>query len=250
MEDLWKQLPELARKETLPEIPKRIFWKSRLLGNQHLLEYIGAYYQEESEGRVPFYLPYIYIKEIFRYLCRCQGISKRQADMVLIDGGDARIDYFLCNFLKELNYVTIISERKGYFESLQERAFQELGLLMDLWQPWEEKNLQGNLVWDFTSNLQKADCYPEKAVCFAPHKKAWKLKELAKNCPEVTIAFPARVEIGALKVSPALAESLLVPSEFPFRETRCQELKKWCSHRHWMLRLECCERTCESLEKP
>lgn len=249
MEEWMKKLPDIARKETLPEIPKRIVWKSRFFGKNQLLEYIGAYYQEESERRVPFYLPYLYRKEIFRYLCRTAGLQKKQVNLVLIDGGDARIDCFLSEFLEDLNYLTIITERTAYFESLQERAFQEMGLLIDLWKPWEEKNLKGNMVWDFTSNLQKSDCYPENSVCFAPHKKMWKWKELAETSSEVTIVFLKEIEIGVLKVSPSLAESLLVPPDFPFRETRCNELKKWCHYRRWMIRLS--QVKCpQSLEKP
>lgn len=238
MEEWLKRLPELARKETLPEIPRGLRWRLRIFGKDHTIEYIAAYYQEESADRVPFYLPYIYMKEIFRYLCQCGGLRKKQVDLVLIDGGDSRIDYFLYEFLEELNYLTIITERKAYFESLQERAFQELGLLIDLWRPWEEKYLKGNLVWDFSEQLQQKDCYPESAVCFAPHKKRWKQRELLKDSKNIQMVFLKNIEAGNLILAPALAESLLIPPGFPFRETRCQDLRKWCSYRHWSIRMD------------
>lgn len=239
MEEWLKSLPKLARKETLPEIPRQLRWKSKFFGNDLIKKYIAVYYQEESAGRIPFYLPYIYMKEIFRYLCYCGGFRKKQINLVLIDGEDARIDYFLYEFLEELNYLTIITERKAYFESLQERAFQELGLLIDLIRPWEEKNLNGNLVWDFSEQFQQKDCYPEGAVCFTPHKKLWKQKELLKESPNIRLVSVKNIEAGNLILAPELAESLLIPSGFPFRETRCKDLRKWCSYKHWSIHLDC-----------
>ena len=238
MDEFLKMLPKLARAETMPEIPGKIRWRARLFGKSRIWEYIGNYYEEESARRVPFYLPYIYLKESYRYLCKVAGISKKQVSMVLIDGGDSRTDYFLYEFLEEFNFLTIITDRKAYFEGLQERAFQELGLLIDLALPWEEKNLQGNLVWDFTDSLQKADCYPKDAVCFVPHKKEWKITELIRDCPTVTAVAVKDVEIDGLVLRPSLAECFLVPAGFPFRKSRCDELKQWCRQDRWTLKMK------------
>ena len=231
MDDLIKKLPELVRPETIPEISKKIFWKSKIFGKKLVWDYIAAYYVEESESRVPFYLPYVYMKECYRYLCKVAGVSRKQVSMVLIDGGDSRTDYFLYEFLETLNYLTIITERPAYFEGLQERAFQELGLLIDLFLPWETKNIHGNLVWDFTEQLQNMDCYPSGSVGFIPHKKDCK----PLNIISVTIDG---AEVQGMHYSPQLAETFLVPRDFPFRESRCEELKKWCRQRSWTLKMK------------
>ena len=236
MDELTKRLPELIREETLPHIPKKIRWKAKIFGKTQILEYMRNYYEEESVKRVPFYLPYIYMKEIFRYLCRYGRFRKREVSMVLIDGGDARTDYFLFEFLEELNFLTIVTERREYFTGLQERAFQELGLIIELVLPWETKTLCGNLVWDFTEQLQRADCYPEHCICFVPHKKKWKIQELTRECPTVTAVSVKAIECKGMSLTPALAESFLVPANFPFRESRCEELKGWCHQKQWMFK--------------
>lgn len=237
MNEFIKQLPGLVRPETIPEIPARVRWKSVIFGKRKIWEYIGAYYEEESEGRVPFYLPYIFLKECYRYLCKTAGITKKQVRMVLIDGGDARIDYVLYEFLEELNYLTIITERPAYFESLQERAFQKLGLLIDLVLPWEEKQVQGNLLWDFTDHLQKMHCYPEEAVCFVPHKKEWENTKFLKEYQNRIVVSVGGVEIENRVYRPSLAECFLVPEHFPFRQSRCEELKQWCLKKRWNLKM-------------
>lgn len=237
MDELLKKLPELVRAETMPEIPKKIRWKAKFFGKGQLVEYIGNYYEEESARRVPFYLPYIYMKETFRYLCRYARIPRKQVSMVLIDDGDSRTDYFLYEFLEELNYLTIVTDRREYFESLQERAFQELGLLIDLVLPWEEKNLRGNLVWDFSDKLQKSDCYPEECICFVPHKKEWKIKALLSDCPTMTAVSIKNVEIGQFHILPGMAESFLVPADFPFRKSRCEDLRQWCRQQRWQVKM-------------
>lgn len=165
--------------------------------------------------------------------------------MVLIDGDDGRTDYFLYEFLEELNYLTIVTDRRSYFEGLQERAFGELGLLIDLALPWEEKNLRGNLVWDFSEQLQKPDCYPPGSICFMPHKKEWKIRELLGSCPGIAGVWITKVMIGETCISPSLAESLLVPENFPFRQSRCEDLGQWCRAQKWQIRM-----TAQRGEKP
>lgn len=231
------ELLKSARPETKPELPKKLYWKAKFFGKQTISEYLWNYYERESERRVPFYLPYIYMKECFDYLRRYAKIPKKQISMVLIDDDDARTDYFLTNFLGELNYLTIVTDRIKYFEGLQERAFQELGLLIDLVHSWEDKNLQGNLVWDFSEKLQKEDCYPKGSICFVPHKKEWKIEELRRVCPEIDVVTFKAVETTFGIIRPAMAECLLVPSDFPFRETRCQDLKIWCRKKKWLVKM-------------
>ncbi len=226
-----------ARPETRPDIPRKVRWRAKLFGSRYLSEYLWNYYEKESEIRTPFYLPYIYMKENFFYLRRYAQIPKKQISMVLIDGDDSRIDYFLYEFLEELNYLTIVTERRKYFEGFQERAFQELGLLIDLLSPWEEKNIRGNLVWDFTEQFQKADCYPENSICFMPHKKEWKIREFLKEQPVAAAISLKEVQIGAKFISPALAESLLVPPNFPFRKSRCEDLRDWCQNQKWVFKM-------------
>lgn len=237
MDDFQKKLPMLAREETRPEIPAKVRFYARFFGKQQRLEYLSNYYAEQAVKRTPFYLPCIYMKEEFQYLCRYKGIPKRQVSAVLIDAGDARSDYFLYAFLETLNYLTIITERREYFAGLAERAFQELGLLVDLVCLWEKKELCGNLVWDFSRKLQGADCYPEESICFAPCKSRREIAELLESCPTVTAAGAPSIIIGPYELSASMAEGLLVPDQFPFRKSRCEELRKWCIESGWHIKM-------------
>lgn len=238
MEQLKPEIIKLARPETMPEIPRKLRWKAKFFGKHKISEYIRDYYERESQMRVPFYLPYIFLKENFDYLRRYGKIPKQQISMVLIDGNDERIDYFLYEFLEELNFLTIVTDRKEYFESLQERAFQELGLLIELTWPWEAKNLRGNMVWDFTESLQSEDCYPKESICFMPHKKEWKIRELLKSCETITVVSLKNVKIQDTGILPALGETLLVPKNFPFRKSRCEDLREWCKMQKWTVKLK------------
>ena len=238
MENPCEKLLPYARKETLPKIPMNIRRKAKFFGKRMISDYIGNYYKRESEGRIPFYLPYIYLQENFSYLRRYAGIPQSSILLVLIDGGDGRTDYFLETFLGKLNFLTIVTERKKYFESLQERAFQELGLIIELVQPWESANISGNMVWDFTKNIQCSGCYPKGSICFAPHKKEWKLKELLKTCEDLTVVSIKYVKIKDVCLSPSLGESLLVPANFPFRKSRLEELQSWCRQQKWCIKMK------------
>ena len=237
MEELKRKLPDLIRSETKPEISRKLRWKARFRGEIVLWESLWKYYEEESRKRNPYYLPYIFMKENFEYLRHYGKIPKRQISMVLIDDDDSRTDYFLYTFLEELNYLTIITGRREYFVGLQERAFQELGLLIELVLPWEEKCLQGNLVWDFTEHMQREDCYPEGSVCFLPHKKEWKIRELVNTVPGICAIGLKQVEAEEICLAPEMAECFLVPPNFPFRKGRCEDLRQWCKKKNWKVKL-------------
>ena len=226
-----------ARVETIPEIPKKIRWRARIFGKSQIEQFYERYYQRESERRIPFYLPYLQMRTHFDYLRRYGKIPKNQICMVLIDGGDERTDYFLYEFLEELNFLTIVTERKEYFTCLQERVFEQLGLLLELVRPWEAKNLQGNLVWDFTSVLQPAECYPKNSICFMPHKKEWKIKEQLLSGQEIVAVFIKDVEVNGVKIHPSMAEAMLIPGRFPFRKSRCEELARWSGRERWSVKL-------------
>lgn len=249
MEELQKMLPKLARDETKPEIPWKIRVKSKIFGKRMKAEYLWNYYQEESESRIPFYLPYIYMKEILDIMRRYGQIPRKQLRLVLIDGGDQRIDYFLYEFLEKVNFLTIVTSRKEYFESLQERAFQELGLLVELVLPWEEKQLSGNLLWDFSESLQSYDCYPKDCICFLPHKKPWKIREIMENGENLRILTFAGVQKGNLTLPANLAECLWIPRNLPFRKSRCMELEKWCKAAQWEAKISV-GKCAGALEKP
>lgn len=227
-----------ARIETVPEVPKKIRWKARIFGKNQIEQFYERYYQRESERRIPFYLPYLNMRTHFDYLRRYGRIPKSQISMVLVDDGDERTDYFLYEFMGELNFLTIITERQEYFMSLQERVFGQLGLLLELVRPWEAKNLQGNLVWDFTSTLQPEECYPKNSICFMPHKKEWKINEQLSYSQEITAVFLKEIEINGIKISPSMAEAMLVPRRFPFRKSRCEELAEWAKKQRWNVKLK------------
>lgn len=245
MDSFVSNITELARPETLPKIPAKIRWKAGFFGKKIIKTYCKEYYERESGKRIPFYLPYLFMEEHFDYLRRYGKIPRHQIHMVLIDDMDERTDYFLREFLQGLNYLTIVTDRKEYYEGLQERAFQELGLLIDLVRPWEEKNLSGNMVWDFTDRLQRGDCYPSGSICFMPHKKEWKLREQLVECDNITLVSVKNVEIRECCILPALAETMLVPKNLTFRKSRCEELRRWCKTEKWKVKLKA-----RTLEKP
>lgn len=238
MEYIEKEVLKYARPETKPIIPRKIRWKAKAFGNVHCMNYLWDYYKRESEDRVPFYLPSVFLKECMEYLCRYGKIPRREMDVILIDGGDFRIDEFLKEYLEDFHYVTIVTDRKEYFTGLQERAFSESGILIDLVHSWEEKRLQGNLVWDFSEKLQRQDCYPEGSICFLPCKKEWKQKEVLRAGHNLTVVSIKEVEAKGIKMLPSLAESLIVPKGISFRPSRCKKLREWCKIQKWTLRLK------------
>ena len=113
--------------------------------------------------------------------------------------------------------------------------------MVDFVHSWEEKQLTGNLVWDFSEMIQKSDCYPEGSVCFLPYKMEWKQNEIQSSVPNITIVKIQCVKANGMELSPGLAESMLVPSDITFRASRCEMLRKWCEKQKWRIKLKVCK---------
>ena len=60
---------------------------------------------------------------------------------------------------------------------------------------------------------------------------------LRSVCSKITVVTLAAVETPEGSICPAMAERLLVPAGFPFRETRCRDLKMWCGKKKWMVKM-------------
>ena len=100
-------------------------------------------------------------------------------------------------------------------------------------------------MWDFTDTIQKNDCYPKGSICFLPHKKEWKVKDLLESVPNITTVSLKCIEAAGACITPTLAESLLIPWGMRFRKSRCEEVKRWCKMKNLKLKLKA-----ETLEKP
>lgn len=235
MKEYQKEILKMAEKDTLPKLPKK-FWKfQRWFSQEYFWEYLWNYYMEESKGRRPFYLPYLYLREEQDFLRRTGQMALEEIHLVIIDSEDERCGYLLQELLWKLNYLTILTNRKKYFEGLKNRAFQEMGLIIELYYPWQEKHVYGNLIWDLTDKLQPKDCYPSGSICFMPHKSQVQKEILGEQCPDTRFFLMPDILWRDQKLTANFAEALSVPCYFPFRESRCEDLKIKSRNCHWKL---------------
>ena len=63
-------------------------------------------------------------------------------------------------------------------------------------------------------------------------------KDLIEGRPIFGDTNRKNVEIQRQNIFPALAETMLVPKRFPFRQSRCEELRKWCKMSNWKVKLK------------
>lgn len=94
--------------------------------NDRLKQYI-----QKEKSFYPFFL--LYIEEALQIILRKERMAKKDAHMIIVDNPREEYTVFLLELLdNEVNYLTIVTDRPGYFQEYQTYAYEEMGLLVQV----------------------------------------------------------------------------------------------------------------------
>lgn len=89
---------------------------------------------------------YLFFQQGMELFMKKYGISKREAKVVIIDSGDKKIEMILEPILQYANYLTIMTERKDYFEKAVNIIYEEIGLMIDVVSSKDKGKITGNFI--------------------------------------------------------------------------------------------------------
>jgi hypothetical protein len=134
--------------------------------NERLKKYIPEEYIQE-EG-VLFVL---YLEEALTWSMRQHGISKKDAHIVILDNGkEGQLPFILEQLGEEMNHLTIVTDRSGYFIDYVDYMYGESGLIVTLAERPLMGPVDGNIIIDLEQKVtEEYKYYPEGCVvlqCF------------------------------------------------------------------------------------
>lgn len=88
------------------------------------------------------------LKELMEEIRITKHIARRNMSIVLIDGNTPLSDLVIAGIYDELNYFTIVTERKEHFEEKMEEIFEETGLATVILEFPVNSVLEGNVILD------------------------------------------------------------------------------------------------------
>lgn len=118
-----------------------------------------------SEMAPTWIIRYIMFRNIYEETIRLSNIKRQDVRLVIIDEESRKIEYIVESVMEELNYLTILTHRPERFQLLQQKVYEETGLVIDVVDKESMVSLQGNLVVDlchegvFTYSCFSPDTY-------------------------------------------------------------------------------------------
>lgn len=88
------------------------------------------------------------LKEMLEEIRVTKHIARKNMNIVLIDGNTALSDFVIADIYDELNYFTIVTERREYFEAKTEEIFEETGLAAVILDYPVTSVIAGNIILD------------------------------------------------------------------------------------------------------
>lgn len=89
---------------------------------------------------------YLFFQQGMELFMKKHGISKKDVKVVIIDSDDKKIAMILETVLQYANYLTIVTERKEYFEKAVDIIYEETGLMVDVVSSEEKGKIAGTFI--------------------------------------------------------------------------------------------------------
>jgi hypothetical protein len=83
------------------------------------------------------------------------NISYKHLKLVIIDSEDYKMEYLLELFVKDLNFLTIVTNRVEYFEEIQQMIYDTTGLVIDVVSNPVKDPIDGDIIIDASQKINK-----------------------------------------------------------------------------------------------
>ncbi|BCN29749.1 S41 family peptidase [Anaeromicropila herbilytica] len=124
-------------------------------------KYVDTSIESEDDKKV---LMYMVLDQLMKKILKEHNIEYKSLRLVIIDSEDYRMEYLLELFLKDLNYLTIITNRVEYFEEIQQKIYDTTGLVIDVTSNPVKEPIGGNVIIDANKKLNKNYNYFDKSA--------------------------------------------------------------------------------------
>lgn len=117
-------------------------------------------------------------------------IEEKDMKLVVIDSMDKRIEHVLEQFINNLNYLTIITNREEYFTGFRDMIYDTTGLVVECEELPLKNHIEGNIIIDLDSESYKNyNFFPYGACVIDVNSSAKKRQYLQERRKDLTIIY-------------------------------------------------------------
>jgi CBS domain-containing protein len=177
------------------------------LPNQYLDQYIEAimrkmninraYCMEELQKRdnerserERTLIKFLYLARLVNIVRDRLHIEEKDMKLVVIDSKDKRIEHVLEQFISNLNYLTIITNREEYFTGFRDMIYDTTGLVVECEELPLKSHIEGNIIIDLDSESYKNyNFFPYGACVIDVNSSSKKRQYLQERRKDLTIIY-------------------------------------------------------------
>lgn len=177
------------------------------LPNQYLDQYIEevmkylninrAYCMEELQERnheraerERSLIKFLYLRQLVAIAREKLHIEEKDMKLVIIDSHDKRIEHVLEQFVCNLNYLTIITNREEYFDGFRDMIYDTTGLVVEFEELPIKDHIEGNIIIDLDSESYKSyNFFPYGSCVVDVNSSAKKRQYLQERRKDLTIIY-------------------------------------------------------------
>lgn len=177
------------------------------LPNQYLDQYIEevmkylninrAYCMEELQERnheraerERSLIKFLYLRQLVVIAREKLHIEEKDMKLVIIDSHDKRIEHVLEQFVCNLNYLTIITNREEYFDGFRDMIYDTTGLVVEFEELPLKDHIEGNIIIDLDSESYKSyNFFPYGSCVVDVNSSAKKRQYLQERRKDLTIIY-------------------------------------------------------------
>lgn len=177
------------------------------LPNQYLDQYIEevmkylninrAYCMEELQERnherverERSLIKFLYLRQLVAIAREKLHIEEKDMKLVIIDSHDKRIEHVLEQFVYNLNYLTIITNREEYFDGFRDMIYDTTGLVVEFEELPLKDHIEGNIIIDLDSESYKSyNFFPYGSCVVDVNSSAKKRQYLQERRKDLTIIY-------------------------------------------------------------
>lgn len=117
-------------------------------------------------------------------------IEEKDMKLVVIDSMDKRIEHVLEQFINNLNYLTIITNREEYFTGFRDMIYDTTGLVVECEELPLKNHIEGNIIIDLDSESYKNyNFFPYGACVIDVNSSAKKRQYLQERRKDLSIIY-------------------------------------------------------------
>ena len=135
-------------------------------------------------------IKFLYLRQLVAIAREKLHIEEKDMKLVIIDSHDKRIEHVIEQFVCNLNYLTIITNREEYFDGFRDMIYDTTGLVVEFEELPLKDHIEGNIIIDLDRECYKSyNFFPYGSCVVDVNSSAKKRQYMQERRKDLTIIY-------------------------------------------------------------